>query len=403
MTTIGAGTTEVQKNIIAYRFLGLPRDADARPGPQAKRDRPLDETRAQLRDSVRRYLAGRAPIRYVRKMIDDKKGTTDDVWSGLAALGATRILVPEAFGGLGLSFEDMGVVLEELGRAVHPGPFLSSSVGAVLLLLAAGDEGTKKEYLGGLAGGTRIGTVALFEPEGGYEWRSMAAEAEKVGSSFRVTTTKIAPDAMAANLFLVAATCEGELGVFAVEAEDAEVTPLFTVDGTRKLGEVILRRAPARRIGKGDATASLAGTVDRIVLALVADAIGAADRSLEIAAEYAKVRRQFDRPIGSFQAVQHKLADMLQSVELARSGAYEALRLADHQDQRAFHRAAIMSKAYASDALYRVGADAIQVFGGIGFTFEHDAHLYYKRVMSMRHAFGGTPEFQEEYARLVLG
>jgi alkylation response protein AidB-like acyl-CoA dehydrogenase len=143
--------------------------------------------------------------------------------------------------------------------------------------------------------------------------------------------------------------------------------------------------------------------VDRIRVGLVADAAGAADRALEIATEYAKVRRQFDRPIGAFQAIQHKLADMLRRVELAKAGAYEALRLADAKEEPAFHEAATMAKAFANDALYRVTADAIQVFGGIGFTWEHDAHLYYKRAMSMKHAYGDTRDLREEYARLILG
>jgi alkylation response protein AidB-like acyl-CoA dehydrogenase len=134
----------------------------------------------------------------------------------------------------------------------------------------------------------------------------------------------------------------------------------------------------------------------------VADAVGAADRALEIATEYAKVRRQFDRPIGAFQAVQHLLADMLRNVELARASVAAALRVADDGDSAALHRAATLTAAFASDALYRVTADAIQVLGGIGFTWEHDAHLYYKRTWSMRASVGAAADLKEEFARLML-
>src|SRR5262249_7297806 len=154
---------------------------------------------------------------------------------------------------------------------------------------------------------------------------------------WHVSGTKIVPDAAAATLLLVTARAHGQIGLFAIEARHAAVTPLVTVDGTRKLAEVCLAAAPARRLGEGDASAMLDDVVDRIIVGLVVDAVGAADRALDLATEYAKTRRQFDRPIGAFQAVQHLLADMLRDVELARSGVYEALRLADGGDRAAFH------------------------------------------------------------------
>jgi len=403
MTTIGAGTTQVQKNIMAYRNLGLPREADAPPAPALPRDRPLDEARGGLRDTVRRFVQERCPIAYVRKMLDDRRGTTDEAWRQLVGLGLTGILVPEQCGGLGLGYQEMGVALEELGRGVHPGPFLSSALGAVAAIRAIASRNDQATLLPGVADGSCVGALALFEPDSGYDWRRIATRAAKRGNAWVVTGTKIVPDGAAANLLLVTAQAGTEMGLFAVEARHAAVTPLATVDATRKLAEVCLSDAPAQRLGQGDITAALADVIDRLVVGLVADAVGAADRALELATEYAKVRKQFDRPIGAFQAVQHLRADMLRTAELARSGVYEALRLADGDDRAAFHRAATVAKAFASDALYRVTADAIQVLGGVGFTWEHDAHLYYKRAMSMQHTCGGTPEFQEEYARLLFG
>ena len=402
MTTIGAGTTQVQKNIIAYRILGLPREADTPSAAALPRDRPLDEARAALRNTVRRFVHERAPMPFVRRMLDDPRGTTDDVWSGLVDLGLTKILVPEAHGGLGLGYQEMGIVLEELGRGVHPGPFLSSSLAAVAAISAVGSAADQAALLPQIAMGTRVAVPALFEPDSGYDWRHVNARAEQHGRDWRVSGIKLVADGAGADWLLVTARVGDDVGLFVVDARDAAVTPLVTVDTTRKQAEVCLSEASARRLGDGDVRALIADVLDRVVVGLVADAVGAADRALELATEYAKVRRQFDRPIGSFQAVQHLLADMLRNVELARSGVYEALRLADGDDRAAFHRGATVAKAFASDALYRVTADAIQVFGGVGFSWEHDAHLYYKRAMSMQHAFGGTPEFQEEYARLLF-
>jgi alkylation response protein AidB-like acyl-CoA dehydrogenase len=220
-----------------------------------------------------------------------------------------------------------------------------------------------------------------------------------------VAGTKLALDASAADALLVtAAGDDSALGLFVVSARDATITPLEGLDGTRKIAEVFLRDVPATRIAT--ATPHLIDALEdallRIAVALACDAVGAADHALEIATEYAKVRRQFDRPIGAFQAIQHKLADMLRGVELSRAGVAEALRLADGSDRNAFRRAAAAAKAFASDALPRATADAIQVLGGIGFTWEHDAHLFYKRAMSMSLAFGGAAAHRRSYAGHLL-
>ncbi len=393
--TIAAGTTQVQKNILAARCLGLPREADVPSTPALSRDRKLSESRAALRDSVRKFLRVECPPSFVRKMYDDPRGTTDKVWAQVVELGLTAILVPEKYGGLDLGWAEMGVVLEEMGRAVHPGPFFSSAVSSVAALCAIGSADDQAAFLPSLASGERVATLALLDA-------NREAEARKEGATFRIDGIKLVPDAVASDLLLVTARIGSELGLFAIEAKDAKISALGTLDGTRKQGEVVLSGAPARRIGSGDITARLESVIDRIRAATVIDAAGAADRALDVATEYAKMRKQFDRPIGSFQSLQHLLADMLSRLELARSGAYSALALADGSDEPAFHRAAIVAKAFASDGLYRVSADAIQVLGGMGFTWEHDAHLYYKRAMSMQHAFGGTPESEIEFAKLLL-
>jgi alkylation response protein AidB-like acyl-CoA dehydrogenase len=179
---------------------------------------------------------------------------------------------------------------------------------------------------------------------------------------------------------------------------------LAGVDGTRKAATVTFTEAPARLLGRPGAEAAdaMAGVIDRLLVGLVTDGVGAAEAVLELTVAYAKERVQFDKPIGAFQSVQHLCADMLQSLELARAGAYYALWAADGAAPGERHRAATMAKAFASDALFRVGAAAIQVFGGIGFTWEHDAHLFYKRLLTLQGAYGGATEHLEELAAIVL-
>jgi alkylation response protein AidB-like acyl-CoA dehydrogenase len=358
----------------------------------------FSEDQELLRASVRRFLAERAPIAYVRALLDDERGTTDDVWTGLAELGLTGLLVPEAYGGEGGGMVDAAVVLEELGRAVHPGPYASSAVGAVSLVQLAGSDDDRADLLTGLASGATIGAVALFEPSKTHAV-PVAAGWELTGAHARV------PDAVAADVILVAATTtDGDIGAFVLERDAAgmAVVATPTVDGTRKVAKLTFADTPARQLGAGDATSAVAETIDRIVVAAVVDGVGAASRALEMAVEYAKQRRQFDRPIGSFQAVQHLGADMLRSVELARAGAYYACWAVDAADAAERHRAATMAQAFAADELYGVGASLIQVLGGIGFTWEHDAHLYYKRLLTLKELAGGSPRHLEELATIIL-
>jgi alkylation response protein AidB-like acyl-CoA dehydrogenase len=351
----------------------------------------------QLRETVRRFLREQAPTTYVRSMLDDPAGTTPEVWTGLAELGVTGLLVPERHGGAGMGMTDMGVVLEELGRAAHPGPFLSSAVGAVSLLVALDDD----ELLPALADGSTIATVALHDEGGRAAWRTPAT----VAKSGALTGTKaLVPDALAADVLLVSAVDGDELALFAVDGRGAGVTRerVDSPDGTRALSTVRLDSAPGRRIGHGDATSALAGVVDRLLVAHVVDGVGAASAALDLAVAYTKERTQFGQLIGSFQAVQHLCAGMLQSLELGRAGAYYALWAADEADAAELHRAATMAKAWASDAFFSIGADAIQVFGGVGYTWEHDIHLFYKRLLTLQHVLGGTTDHLEALAQIVI-
>jgi acyl-CoA dehydrogenase len=371
----------------------------------------FSEEQELLRESVARFLAERAPIAYVRSMLEDARGTTPEVWNGLAGLGVVGLLAPESAGGAGMGMVDLAPVLEELGRAVHPGPFTATAVGAVSAVALSGDESASADVLPGLAAGTTVGTIALLEPGRRAEWREPATVAEpgpaKPGSGgWRLTGTKQhVPDALGADVIVVSAAAGGEPALFLVDgvaAAGVTVTPTPSVDATRKEATVELAAAPAARLGSGDATAVIAEVVDRLHVAAVIDGVGAASRALAIAVEYAKDRRQFGVPIGTFQAVQHLCADMLRAVELARAAAYYACWACDAADQVERHRAATMALAFAGDELYSVGADAIQTHGGIGFTWEHDLHLYYKRLLTLQETGGGSVTQLEELASIVL-
>jgi alkylation response protein AidB-like acyl-CoA dehydrogenase len=331
-------------------------------------------------------------------MLEDPRGTTDAVWKGLAQLGLTGLLVPEAHGGSGMGMVDMGVVLEEQGRAVHPGPFFSSAVAATSALTASG-EGA--DLLTAMADGSLIATVALLEGEG-RDWRAVDTVASAGGS---LTGSKsFVWDAEAADVIVVTGRDGEELGLYAVEAEarGLRTEPVASIDPTRRQATVALDGTPARRLGRGDASDAVALTVDRAVTGLVVDGVGAAQVALDLAVAYAKERVQFERPIGAFQAVQHLCAEMLQSLELGRAGAYYALWACDAAPPEERHRAAVMAKAFAGDAFWRIGASAIQVFGGVGFTWEHDVHLFYKRLLTLQQAYGDAADNLEELAALVL-
>ncbi|MFM8303888.1 MAG: acyl-CoA dehydrogenase family protein [Actinomycetota bacterium] len=360
----------------------------------------FSEEQEALRASVRRFLEHRAPIAHVRDRWDDPQGTTDAVWAGLAELGTTGLLVPEAHGGAGGGMVDAAVVCEELGRAVNPGPFVSSAVGAAGL---TSDLDPADPLLAGLAAGTEIAAVALAEPGRRDDWRNPATRADRDASGWTVTGTKVrVPDLMASSTVLVTATAGDEVGVFAVETVAATAVPSPTIDGTRRFGTLTLAGASARRVGSGDASDAIARTVDRVHTAWVVDGVGAAQRVMEITVDYAKERYQFGVPIGSFQAVQHLCADMLRNVELARAASYYACWALDAADPVEAHRATTMALAFVADGLAAVGANAIQVHGGIGYTWEHDAHLFYKRLLTLQGLGGGTADHLEELATLVL-
>lgn len=343
----------------------------------------LDDEQVALRGTVRRFLAERASVSaHVRPLLDDVRGTTDEVWRGLADLGAVGVLVPEAHGGAGLGMVEAGVVAEQLGAALHPGPWMSTAVAAVRALAHCGV--VDADLLSGIAAGTTIATVAL-------------GDIACAGTTLHGELTAV-PDAAAATVLLVTA----EDTLFAVDpaAVGVTVAPRTQVDPTRKLFDVRLDGAAARRLGAA-ASADVDAVIDDVLIASAADALGAANAVLHLAVEYAKVRTQFGSPIGSFQAVQHLCVDMYETVELARGGVLFALWAADCADADERRGAALRAKAFAA-RLATVGDTAIQVFGGIGYTWEHDAHLYLKRLLGWAALNGGSDRYLEAVGRRLV-
>jgi alkylation response protein AidB-like acyl-CoA dehydrogenase len=347
-----------------------------------------------LRASVRAFLAAQGTVDRVRATYDVAVGDPE-VWAGFRDLGVIGLVVDEAHGGAGRGMVDAAVVLEELGRALSPTPYTASAIGAATL---ADDD-----LLAGLADGSRIGTVAIFEAGTRYAWEKPSTRAARAETGWRIDGEKVhVPDANAADVVLVTALDdEGTLGVFACEEFDAE--PTQTVDGSRKQGRIGFSGSDARRVDTdGDAVGAVGRVLDRLGVAVAVDGVGAAQRALELVLEYAKERVQFGKPIGAFQAVQHLCADMLRTVELGRAAAYYACWAIDDASAEEAHRATTIARAFAAEAFPALGGSAIQVFGGIGFTWEHDIHLYFKRLLSAAYLLGTANEHLEELASIAI-
>ncbi len=347
-----------------------------------------------IKRTARDFLAARYKLELVRELAGDERGFTDEQWRALVELGWSGVMVPEQYGGLGLGAVELVVIAEELGYALAPSPLLSD-IWAARLLQAGGSEEQRARWLEPLAAGSARGTVAVWDEHSG--WSPDHSEAE--ASAGTLSATKVAvPDAGAAD-FVIVAGADGAHYLVQTDAAGVEITPEPGLDPTRKLSRVELRDASVEPLTSGDA-ADVALAYATIVTSLAAENVGVAQRAMEMAVEYAKDRKQFDRPIGAYQAVSHRCAQMLLETEGARSVTYWAAWALDHEPETAA-RAASMAKAYAGDAGFRVAASAIQVHGGIGFTWEHDLHFFLKRAKANAHAFGDGRWHRDRVAELA--
>ena len=366
-----------------------------------------------LRDSARTFLEAECPMSLVRSMMEDEEGHDSELWQKMASLGWTGMIIPEEDGGLGLSFVEMALLLEEMGRVVLPGPFFSTAVCAASLLSEPDTGALARSLLPGIACGETRATVAWLESSGELGADAIEACWQSVDGAIELQGTKVfVSDAIGADWLIVAARAAGEprpegIDLFLVPAaaEGLHLTSLNTLDQTRKQAEVRLDRVRVstdNRLGSsGSGWPRLERLAERARTALAAESCGGAARVLEMSVEYAKVREQFGKPIGSFQAIQHKCADMMVKVESSRSAAwYAAWAIASGaQDARL---ASAMAKAYCSDAFREVAGEGIQIHGGIGFTWEHDMHIYFKRAKSSEVAFGDGVRNREVVAQDIL-
>ncbi len=360
----------------------------------------------ELRESVRRFLAGRAPVSRVRELMETEGGTDPAVWQQAGAqLGLQGIAIPESCGGAGFSFAEQAIVLEELGAALYGGPYLASAVLAATALLSCPDTVAARRLLPPIASGESVATLAFTEDDGSWDPAPVRLTAAGDGAGGWVLDghKSFVLDGHTADLILAVAATGSGPSLFAVQAGAGGLhrRVLPTLDQTRKLARLEFRSVPAQLIGAaGEAAPVLARTLDVAAIALAAEQLGGAQRALDMAVGYAKTREQFGRPIGSFQAIKHRCADLLLEVESLRSAVgYAAAAVAE--DSAEVPVLAALIKAYASDVYVHVAGENIQIHGGIGFTWEHDAHLYFKRAAASALFLGDASYHRERLAQRI--
>lgn len=376
----------------------------------------INEVQTDIAREARRFLKKECPVDFVRDMFEDPRGFTDDLWKKMMEMDWMAMRIPEKYGGMGMEQMDLGMVLEEMGRAVLPGPFFSTVVLAAEAILEAGNETQKEKYLPKIGGGELKGTLALHEPDGGADLEYIRMEARPAAGGYVLNGTKLfVPDAHVADILVCAArTQPGDdpaegITLFVVDAKASgvTVTVLPTMDGTRKLCAVEFKQVRVESdavLGEPNkAWGPLCKVLQRGQVALCAECVGGAQRAMEIATEYAKTRVQFDQPIGSFQAIKHMCAQMYVEAESSRSMLYWAAWAQDHADAREAALAASVAKVYCTQSYKKIANSAIQVLGGIGFAWENEAHLYLKRAKANEEALGDPIFHRERTLRIIAG
>ncbi len=371
----------------------------------------FNEEQELLRSTARKFFENECASQVVRTLMETPEGVTPALWSKLAEQGWLGLTYPEAYDGMGLGLVDLVVLMEEMGRAVVPGPYFSAVLLGGGIILEAGGEAQKREWLPKIAGGQARVTLAWMEPSAELGPDGITLAALEKGGTYTLSGTKLfVHDAHTADAIVVAART-GKSGADGISlflvpkgAKGLTVTLLPTMDQTRKLCEVTLKGVSLGvdgRLGEiGGGWTALARVLDRATVALCAEMCGGAQKVLDMTVEYAKIRQAFGRPIGSYQGVKHKAADMLVDVENSKSITYYAAWAMDEGVSEG-PLAVSMAKAYVSDAYRRVSANGIQLHGGIGFTWEHDLHLYFKRAKGSEFTFGDATFHRERVAQLV--
>jgi len=367
----------------------------------------LSKPQKLLKDSARELLARQCKPERVRELMETETAHDDTLWRAIADQGWTGLIIPEEHGGLGLGLLEMAVVSEEIGRACLPGAFLSTLFSAALLM-RAGSPKQKAKYLEAISAGELKATVAQLEANASWDLEAINTKAERDNGNLRLSGRKLfVPDAALADFVICVARNGESYTLLPVErgAEGLEIKSMPAMDATRKIYEVTFNDvsvADTEVFGAdGDAHGALCQAIQVATVALCAEMVGGMQWVLDTSVEYAKTRQQFGRPIGSFQAIQHMCADMLLMTESARSAAYYAAWALTEGAPEASSAVSI-AKAYCSDACREVGNRGVQIHGGIGFTWEHDLQLYYKRSKASEVMFGDAAFHRERIARMIV-
>ena len=365
----------------------------------------LDDDQRELQRTVREVLDNECPPAYVRRIVDEGHDPVD-LWSTLTDLDWPALTLDPEVGGLGMTWVEQAVVLEELGYAAAPGPFLATTTQFVPAIRETGSDDERSRFLGPVARGEGTGTLAIDEGSGTWDPADVVATATAEGSGWVLAGTKeFVVDGDTADEVAVALRIDGELRLAVVPGGDLDTEPLDPIDPTTRHARIHLdgvRIDGGRLLGAGDASVALRRALEEASTAVALTTVGACQRILDLDLGHVKERHQFGVPIGSFQAVKHKLADMYRDVERARAlGYFAALCLTEDDPRR--ERAAAMAKASAGECQRRVVQDGLQLFGGIGYTWEHDLHLYLRRAKVGDLHFGTSSRHRRHVARLALG
>ncbi len=365
----------------------------------------------EFRSILRRFLEAQSKPADVRRLMETEAGFDRDRWKKLnQELGLTAIPIPEAYGGQGFGCTELAIVLEEMGRALVCGPYFSSVVLAATAIMNAGTDAQKRRYLPSIAAGDTVATLAFTEDDGRWDGAGVTMTATPSGGGYTLDGVKsFVLDGHTADLIIVLARAPGSSGdeglslfTVAADAPGIERRPLKTMDQTRKLARLTFNSVDAALLGEaGAAAAPFARTMTWAAVCLANEMVGGAERLRESSLEYAQMRIQFGRPIAAFQSMKHKSADMLVDVELAKSAAYYAAAAVDEDDADVATTASL-AKACAAEAYLQTAIHAIQIRGGIGFTWDDDTHLWFKRAKSSEVLFGDASYHRERMIQHML-
>lgn len=362
----------------------------------------LSETQQLLEKTAKQFLTNECPIAEVRRIMETDTAHDAVLWKKMADQGWTGLIFPEECGGMALGMVELAATFEQMGRALLPGPFHSTIALAAPIIDASCQDAFKKKYLAAICNGEATATAALIEA--GADWNPSSWQTIATPDGLLTGTKMFVPDAAAATFLVVPASVSGDLGLYVVprDAKGLQIRPLKAMDLTRKLYEVKLDQTPGDLLVQGKAAeAAMQYGLDVATVALTAEMAGGMQRMLELTVSYAKARKQFDTVIGKFQAVQHMCADMFLWTESAKSAVYYAAYTLDKKLPEA--AAAIsVAKVYAGDGYREAGNRGIQIHGGMGFTWENDMHLYYRRAKASENALGDTRLHREKLASIVV-